>query len=62
MEKAGSEVVLIFSAVLNRIGELSTKINYKFNHDLCDNVLQRGLIKETKRVMENKKCKNTTEF
>ncbi len=58
----GGEIISIFSPILSIIGELSKKINYKFNHDLCDNVLQRGLISETKRVMENKKCKNSTKF
>ena len=60
-EKA-NDLIVVFSAVLNRICELSTKLDYKFNHDLTDNVLQRGLGFQTKTIMENKKCKNTTKF
>ncbi len=58
----GQEIISLISSSLMRIGELSVQLNYKFNHDLCDNVLQRGLIAETKRIMENKKCKNSTKF
>jgi hypothetical protein len=36
--------------------------NYKFNHDLIDNVLMKGLGLQTKQIMENKICKNTTKF
>jgi len=44
------------------IKELSKQINYKFNHDLLDNVLLRGLKVQTKQILENEKCKNTTKF
>ena len=37
-------------------------LNYKFNHDLTDNVLFRGLSVQTKQIMENIKCKNSTKF
>ena len=56
------DLILVFGSVLNRIGELSSKINYKFNHDLIDNVLYRGLSAQTKRIMEKEKCKNTSKF
>ena len=62
IKEKGADLIVVFSAVLNRIGELSTKLNYKFNHDLTDNVLQRGLGFQTKTIMENKRCKNTTKF
>ena len=62
IENKKEEIIITFAAVLNRISELSKSLNYKFNHDLTDNVLMRGLNIQTKTVMENKKCKNTTKF
>ncbi len=62
ISEKGQEIIACLSPSLMKMGELSTKINYKFNHDLCDNILQRGLISETKRIMENKKCKTSTKF
>ncbi len=56
------DLILVFSSVLSRIGELTSSINYKFNHDLIDNVLYRGLSAQTKRIMEKEKCKNTSKF
>ncbi len=56
------DLILAFSSVLSRIGELTSQINYKFNHDLIDNVLYRGLSAQTKRIMEKEKCKNTSKF
>ena len=54
IEEKGNEIIAYLSPAIMSIGELSTKVNYKFNHDLCDNILQRGLIAETKRIMEKK--------
>ena len=59
---AKQELTVVFASVLNRIAELANKLNYKFNHDLIDNVLYRGLLVQTKRIMENEKCKNTSKF
>ena len=56
------ELTVVFASVLNRIAELANKLNYKFNHDLIDNVLYRGLVCQTKRIMEREKCKNTSKF
>ncbi len=56
------ELTIVFASVLNRIAELASKLNFKFNHDLIDNVLYRGLAMQTKRIMENEKCKNTSKF
>ncbi len=60
--KYKQDLILVFSSVLSRIGELTANINYKFNHDLIDNVLYRGLSAQTKRIMEKEKCKNTSKF
>ena len=54
IEEKGNEIIAYLSPAIMSIGELSTKVNYKFNHDLCDDILQRGLIAETKRIMEKK--------
>ncbi len=56
------DLIIVFGSVLNKIGELTSKLNYKFNHDLIDNVLYRGLGSQTKRIMEKEKCENTTKF
>ncbi len=56
----GSEIIYIFGSLLSEIERLSKSLEYKFNHDLIDNVLIFGLKNQTKQIMENKKCKNTT--
>lgn len=56
------ELTIVFASVLNRLSELAGKMNYKFNHDLINNVLYRGLPLQTKKIMENEKCKNTSKF
>ena len=58
-----NDLIIVFGSVLSRINELTKCLKYKFNHDLTDNVLLRGLNVQTKTIMENnKKCKNTTKF
>lgn len=60
--KHGRDVVIVFGAIISEIAELSRRLNYKFNHDLTDNVLLNGIREQTKKIMENKKCKNTTTY
>ncbi len=62
MQKHKEEIEFIFGSVLSELCELSGKLNYKFNHDLLDNVFYKGLYKQTVSVMEGKKCKKTTKF
>ena len=62
VEQNAKEIVIVLSSVLSRIGELAQQLDYKFNHDLLDNILLRGLSFHTKQIMENKKCKSTTKF
>ncbi len=57
-----SEIIQVFSGVLSVVADCARKLEYKFNHDLTDNVLMRGLSVQTKIIMENQKCKNTTKF
>lgn len=52
----------VFSSVLFEIYKNANELEYKFNHDLIDNILLKGLMLQTKAVMENKRCKNTTKF
>lgn len=52
----------IFGEVLYQIYFSSKKISYKFNHDLLDNILQKGLKQVTFKIMEGNKCTNTTKF
>lgn len=60
IKKFGHELINVFGGVLSVIGECSNKTEYKFNHDLIDNILLSGLREQTKIILENKKCKNTT--
>ena len=62
IEKNGQDLIVVFASVVNKISELAKELDYKFNHDLTDNVLFRGIIAQTKRIMENQKCKNTSKF
>ena len=56
------DLITLFACVLNRVYELTGMLEYNFNHDLTDNVLLKGLTVQTKRIMENEKCKNTSKF
>ncbi len=49
------EIACVFGAILNEINEYSRLLTYNFNHDLIDNVLQRGILMQTKNIMESKK-------
>ena len=62
IEEKQQDLIYIFSSTLSIIAENAKTLNYKFNHDLLDNVLMRGLSVETKRIMENVKCKKCTKF
>ena len=55
--KYGDEVRYVFHAVFFDIRENLSQIAFKFNRDLSDNILLRGLPMVTKRVMEGKNCK-----
>lgn len=62
VETHQQELIYVFSSVLSVIAQSAKNLKYNFNHDLIDNVLMRGLSVQTKYIMENKKCKNTTKF
>ena len=55
LTKNEREIQAIFSVILSDIITASNNIKYKFNHDLTDNIIKFGLIKETKKVMEKKR-------
>lgn len=52
----------LFGYILSDIIERARTIRYNFNHDLTDNILFLGLNAQTKKIMENCKCKNTTKY
>lgn len=60
--KYRQDIILIFASILNRINELTFKLDYKFNHDLIDNIFYKGLSVQTKKILERQKCKNTSKF
>lgn len=62
INKHGKDLEHTFGFLLCDISELSNKLNYKFNHDLIDNILLRGIREQTKKVMEGNKCKNTIKY
>ena len=49
------DLEFIFGNILAEIYNNSINVKYKFNHDLIDNVLQRGLMVKTKKIMEQAK-------
>ena len=55
MKEKGTDIIFVFGTILSTIKDLVFKLNFKFNHDLIDNILLRGLPMQTKQVMENKK-------
>ena len=63
--KSGEEISFVFRSLFFDIRENLSKIEFRFNRDLSDNILLRGLPMMTKRVMDglgpsgNKKCKKT---
>ena len=59
IDKHGVDISVIFGSLLDEVAFLATKLQYKFNHDLINNVLLGGLKNQTKLIMENKKCKKT---
>lgn len=60
--KNRQELIQIFSSILGEISICAKQLDYKFNHDLTDNVLLNGLKLQTKKILENNKCKSTTKF
>jgi len=64
MERNGEDVRFIFQSVFSSIGENLNGISFRFNRDLSDNILLRGLPKTTKEIMNPnacKRCKKTKE-
>lgn len=51
------EIEYIFHALFYDIRDNLANIPFRFNRDLSDNILLRGLPQETKRIMEKTACK-----
>ena len=54
--KHAEEIAFIFRSIFYDIGENLKEIPFRFNTDLSDNILLRGLPMMTKRIMEGKTC------
>lgn len=54
IEQKGNDVKFVFSDVLSEIAYYNKKIKYYFNHDLIDNVFEKGLLARTETIMEKK--------
>ena len=59
IDKHLEDITIIFSTTISQIVMSAKNLNYKFNHDLLDNILYKGLYKQTKEIMESKQCKKT---
>ena len=59
--KRGEEVQFIFHSIFFDIRENLSQIPFRFNRDLSDNILLRGLPKTTKEIIEDKRCKKSRE-
>ena len=57
LEKNGQDVEFVFNAIFYDIREALTGIEFKFNRDLTDNVLLKGLPKMTKRILAGHSCR-----
>lgn len=55
--KTGEEVRFVFHAIFYDIRENLSKIEFRFNRDLSDNILLRGLPAMTQRIMNGCGCK-----
>ena len=55
-----SDLEFLFGSVLYEIANGAQSVSYAFNHDLTDNILARGLMGNTKRIMECESCRKTT--
>ncbi len=55
-EKSGEEVAFVFENIFCDIEESVKEIPFRFNRDLVNNVLFRGLPTVTKRIMQGKTC------
>ncbi len=52
IEGKKQEIQFIFSDILSEIYYANKNIKYYFNHDLIDNILEKGLLLTTKKIME----------
>jgi hypothetical protein len=52
VQEKGQDLATIFGSLLSDIDVKVKNVDYKFNHDLIDNILLRGLFLQTKTVME----------
>lgn len=62
MRDKRQDVEIVFGGILSAVYENAKGVFYKFNHDLTDNILYKGIFERTKNVMESKKCRNSTKF
>lgn len=62
IEQKRSDIEFVFVQTLSMIADSARQLEYKFNHDLTDNILFLGLRAQTKTIMECGKCKNTTKY
>lgn len=60
LDKYSKDIIFIFGEIISTIEECSKNVKYNFNNDLIYNILVLGIKQQTKLIMENKKCKNTT--
>ncbi len=54
IEKNTRELEFVFGAILSDINDDAKNLEYKFNHDLTDNILFNGLREQTKKVLGSK--------
>ena len=62
LKEKGQDIITVFSGIISSIERSASNLKYNFNHDLLDNVFYRGIKVQTKNIMENNKCKNTTKY
>ena len=61
LRENGKEISFIFADIFASLNEALKSIKWKFNHDLIDNIITKGLPATTMKIMRGDKKKKKTE-
>ena len=55
--RGGEEIKFVFDMIFAEMRDSLSKINFKFNHDLTDNIILRGIPTKTRAIFYSDNCK-----
>lgn len=55
--RGGEEIKFVFDMIFARMRESLAKIEFKFNHDLTDNIILRGIPSKSRKIFYGNNCK-----